>query len=267
MILRPLMPPSALIFLEIGGDRPADHAIGSGRAGIRHDVADLDLGVVVLIVPGLRGERRRRETGNSECEYQHRLTSVDFHDYLPRFDPRCMAAMLHQIQGTELTWLASCSSRRGASVEPSCLARSYQKRALSNVRRELPAELRQQVRIERGSKCQRGVHVAGFGRTLEHQTRRGEIAGRDEVLAAFEECRYFIAVQLPGNYTRCRRLVPGGAASRALPSRAAAPGRLSPILRCYARRRAHRCILAGPLRQLLVDSVFRGRAAPDARMR
>jgi hypothetical protein len=35
--------------------------------------------------------------------------------------------------------------------------------------------------------------------SADGQTRRGEIAGPDEGLAAFEECRYFIAVQLPGN--------------------------------------------------------------------
>src|SRR5262249_55577231 len=50
-----------------------------------------------------------------------------------------------------------------------------------DVRREA---LRQQVRVERAGKCQRRVHVAGFGRALEHQTRRRKVAGRDEVLAA-----------------------------------------------------------------------------------
>jgi hypothetical protein len=67
-----------------------------------------------------------------------------------------------------------------------------------DVRRETLVELRQQMGVERAGKRQRRVHVAGFNRSLEHQTRRGKVAGTNEVLAAFEQCCYFIALQLAG---------------------------------------------------------------------
>jgi Copper resistance protein D len=49
-----------------------------------------------------------------------------------------------------------------------------------DVRRETLVELRQQMGVERAGKRQRRVHVAGFNRSLQHQTRRGKVVLTDQ---------------------------------------------------------------------------------------
>ena len=95
LILRPLMPPSALIF-EIGALGLADRAVGGRRPAVRHGLADLDFGVgragVVFLLRQCAAEGGGKQSEGGRKGPQSRIDST--HLDLPGTTMKCVMFLL-----------------------------------------------------------------------------------------------------------------------------------------------------------------------------